>query len=291
MMHSVDRDAINTGLFEQHCATAARDDGPGCVADAIIVLADDVAIKNGKGKYMHFGGSLTFWQSCGEADCHLGKGHGRMDPALKLYRGCPVMLTQNHDVPRGKANGTRAVVKQVVLKRKESPTVVTLSPGVKVWAARAGQVDKIILHHLNDRVQPATFEMQPKQFSFHASLPTPAALSTSEYDRDIVRMTATQLPFVSNSATTGHKLQGCSVDKLFVHNWRYVTNWPYVVVSRIRTRKGLFFRVPLDTDIRSYAVPPQLTRLLQVFQRTKAPPLYTDAEYLQLFGIVITANP
>ena len=40
-------------------------------------------LKNGKGKYMHFGGSLTFWQACGEADCDLGKGHGRMDPDTK----------------------------------------------------------------------------------------------------------------------------------------------------------------------------------------------------------------
>ena len=175
-----DRAAINTGLLEQHCETAPRDE-TGCVADAILVLADDVAIKNGQGKYVHFGGSLTFWQSCGEADCDLGKGNGRMDPVLKLYRGCPVMLTQNHDVPRGKANGTRALVKQVLLKSEQSPTIVTLSPGVKVWAARAGQVDKILLHHLNDRVQPAIFDMQPKQFSFRASLPTPAVLSTSEY--------------------------------------------------------------------------------------------------------------
>jgi len=123
------------------------------------------------------------------------------------------MLTQNHDMPRGKANGTRAVVKQVALKSEKSPTVVTLSPGVRAWAAaRAGQVDKILLHHLNDRVQPPAFNVQPKQFSFRASLPTPAALLPSEYDQDVVRMTAMQLPFVSNSATTGHKLQGCSVD-------------------------------------------------------------------------------
>jgi hypothetical protein len=32
------------------------------------------------------------------------------------------------------------------------------------------------------------------------------------------------LPVVSNNATTGHKLQGSSVDSIFVHNWIYEKN-------------------------------------------------------------------
>jgi hypothetical protein len=69
-------------------------------------------------------------------------------------------------------------------------------------------------------------------------------------------MKGIQLPVVSN-ATTGHKLQGSSVDSIFVHAWIY-ENWTYVVLSRVRTHKGLYLRHPLDFDLRRYAVPPRL---------------------------------
>jgi hypothetical protein len=74
-------------------------------------------------------------------------------------------------------------------------------------------------------------------------------------------MKGIQLPVVSNNATTGHKLQGSSVDSIFVHAWIY-ENWAYVVLSRVRTHKGLYLRHPLDFDLRRYAVPPRLKEML-----------------------------
>ena len=44
-----------------------------------------------------------------------------------------------------------------------------------------------------------------------------------EDDRKMVKMKATQLPVISNQATTGHKLQGASINQLFVNNWNYTT--------------------------------------------------------------------
>lgn len=46
---------------------------------------------------------------------------------------------------------------------------------------------------------------------------------------------ATQIPINCNDATTGHKLQGMSKDKLIVVNWSYAANWIYVVLSRVCT--------------------------------------------------------
>ena len=54
-------------------------------------------------------------------------------------------------------------------------------------------------------------------------------------------MKGMQLPLVSNTATTGHKLQGSKVVNIFVLDWNYTTNWPYVVLSRVTTMRGLFF--------------------------------------------------
>ena len=48
-------------------------------------------------------------------------------------------------------------------------------------------------------------------------------------------------------ATTGHKLQGMSKDKLIVLSWNYsFKNWIYVVLSRVRTLSGLYLCQPID---------------------------------------------
>jgi hypothetical protein len=54
-----------------------------------------------------------------------------------------------------------------------------------------------------------------------------------------------QLPVNTNDATTAHKLQGASKQNIIVHNWVYSHGWVYTVLSRVRTRKGLYLRKKL----------------------------------------------
>jgi len=68
-------------------------------------------------------------------------------------------------------------------------------------------------------------------------------------------------PVVVNHATTGHKLQGSGVDNLFVHDWNYTVNWPYVMLSCVKTRMGLYLRKPISKDLTKYAVSPNLKRM------------------------------
>ena len=52
-----------------------------------------------------------------------------------------------------------------------------------------------------------------------------------------------QLPINSNDATTGNKLQGMSKDVVIISSWPtggLFKNWDYVVLSRVRTRNGLY---------------------------------------------------
>ena len=66
-----------------------------------------------------------------------------------------------------------------------------------------------------------------------------------------------------NDATTGHKLQGMSKDWLVVVLWSFTQNWIYVVLSRVRTLKGLFLLKPLPDDcLDKFQVP----RELQAFE-------------------------
>ena len=59
----------------------------------------------------------------------------------------------------------------------------------------------------------------------------------------------TQFPVVGNFATTGHKLQGKSLDALLIAEWSKVKNWAYVVLSRVRTLAGLYLENPIPDDI------------------------------------------
>jgi PIF1-like helicase/Helitron helicase-like domain at N-terminus len=102
---NLDRDSINTGIFQnraKHCCPELRQQ------QYIIILSDEVSIKTRNAKYEKMRNPTIFWENCGENDIKLGRGEGRMDPVLKLYVGCRVMLTVNLNVMEGQANGTQA---------------------------------------------------------------------------------------------------------------------------------------------------------------------------------------
>jgi hypothetical protein len=83
-------------------------------------------------------------------------------------------------------------------------------------------------------------------------------------------MKGTQFPLTSNSATTGHKLQGCTIDDIIVENWWYQSNWAYVVLSRVREMKGLYIRTALKTDLSKYGADPDLQEMLRIFRTEKS---------------------
>ena len=62
----------------------------------------------------------------------------------------------------------------------------------------------------------------------------------------------------SNKATTGHKLQGVSLNRMVVRSWSYTfPNWMYVALSRVKTFEGLFICIKLD-DTKRFHVDPTL---------------------------------
>ena len=69
-----------------------------------------------------------------------------------------------------------------------------------------------------------------------------------------------------NNATTGHKLHGSGVNNIFIHNWSYMQNWPYVMLSRVRTESALYMRSKLKRDLTCYAVPKALKKMMESFE-------------------------
>jgi hypothetical protein len=240
-----------------------------------------------------------FWQRCGEDD--LKRERGRVDAAIKTFPFCPVMMTDNTDVPNGQANGTTANLQQVVLKPGEATFQLELSSGTRVPAVFASQVQYVTLKHQNDKIIPQVFKLETRNFDFKANIPVASTLSTASTDETFrVAMKGRQVPFVSNTATTGHKLQGATLESIFVNDWRYDKNWAYVVLSRVTTMcggeppngtsqsprtRGLFIRQPLDEDLSKYEASPRLKQMLRKFKAEKSPETLSDEDYAQLTSI------
>ena len=260
------RDAINTGVFEQYCESNAPADTSQLVPNTIIVLMADTVQHNQKKKtYEPIGKKLQerLWTKCGE-NYLCSDRNVRTDPALKLYHGCDVMLNDNSDVKGGMANGTVAKVIEVQLKPGETAFIIELANGNKVMAVQATQVQYVTLEHTNPKIRPAIFKVEPKQSTFNATIPLPAQLQLGfGKQKEVMKMKGIQLPFGCNNATTGHKLQGATLTSILVHEWCYEQNWPYVVLSRVTTMSGLYIREPLSEDLKKYRSPPELHEALQ----------------------------
>ena len=78
-----------------------------------------------------------------------------------------------------------------------------------------------------------------------------------------------QLPINLNDATTGHKLQGMSKDVVIITSWPkggLFKNWEYVVLSRVRTRKGLYLFEPIDMN-KCFKPSPELALFFRLARR------------------------
>ena len=80
------------------------------------------------------------------------------------------------------------------------------------------------------------------------------------------KIKVTHFPLNSNISTTGHKLQGSTLDSLVVNSWtRKVVHWSYVVISRVKRLNSLVLNEKLDNN-RSYHANDQLVRWERVMK-------------------------
>jgi hypothetical protein len=158
-----------------------------------------------------------FYQNCGESACEVNGNRGRVDPVLKLYPNCPMMYTLNDNVGNGEANGSRVFVNSVRLKTGERSFLLRLQCGTRIQAVFASQVEAIILQHENEDITPPKFECIARKWSFQAKVRINGV-------PELLKMKANQFPIISNTCATGHKLQGCSLERLLVNDWHYQSN-------------------------------------------------------------------
>jgi hypothetical protein len=205
----------------------------------------------------------TLYEECNESQIK-DSNRKRADPFLCLFKGGEVMLTENTDVSNGIANGTTALFRKAVLKQGRAPTPIQMH-GYYVYSVDIDDVDYLLLEWLDcEPYFTGTFRIHPKNGAFNVKFPIK---EFGERFRVNAKVNLTYFPILLNTATTGHKLQGKSVDILVVSEWSKLANWAYVVLSRVRTLNGLFLlrKVPHNID---FAVNENCTRMEDNLRRT-----------------------
>ena len=120
-----ERDAVNASVFNQFC----MDNGPadGNVHNGALVILVDQLHVNDSGKTMvHVKSNAVkryFWETVGESNCKTTeiRGLGWIDPLLKLYYRCPLMMMQNTTVASGKQKDHAFFSSKSVSKEEKCP--------------------------------------------------------------------------------------------------------------------------------------------------------------------------
>ena len=271
-----ERDAVNTAVFEEYCKNNVQPDGS-VFQGAVMIFMDDLQMADGSGKLVYVRSNSVkkhFFSTCGESNLEVGSktNKKRADPVLKLYPGCPMMMTENTNVPAGQANGSRVFVKAVHLRVGVDPFTVELSSGCKVRGFWANQVKSIELKHEASDIVPQVFHVKSKSNKFVTTW-------FFEGQKTETKMKGEQFPIISNSATTGHKLQGYTARSLLVNDWSYRQNWAYTVLSRVRKMVGLFLRRKLKWKDDNFVMPENMKRMIQRFRDTIQLEALTEEDY------------
>ena len=147
--------------------------------------------------------------------------------------------------------------------------------GLKFPAMFASQVEHIVAEHECEDIVPRRFTIESQVTSFHCKMHL-------EGEKEWLALRGTQFPIISNSCTTGHKLQGCTVEDILANDWNFGANWVYVVLSRVKTMAGLYIRQKLPLKLEKYAKSQEMKDMIRKFAETINYEAISDSEYKQL---------
>jgi hypothetical protein len=189
-----------------------------------------------------------------------------------------MMLTINSDVANGEANGSHIRCKGVRLKTNEKPFLLKLECGTTINGVHASQVKCVLAQHEAKDIVPRDFEVTSEETSFYCQM-------DMGLGKETVAMRGRQFPIISNSCTTGHKLQGCTVESILANDWHYQANWVYVVLSRVKTMLGLYISEPLSLNLTKYAKPMEMNDMIIKLRDTSWAESLSQEEYKILENI------
>ncbi len=190
------------------------------------------------------------------------------------------MGISNSDVKHGIANGTTGYFKKVVFKEGKKPTPMKIY-GYWIYCISISDVDHIVVQWTEDSKFQGHFKVHPQKGTFSVNFPV------VESGKKMKIRTQVQMDFLAvllNHATTGHKLQGKSMNELVIAEWSKKLNWAYVAISRVRMLAGLFLLSPIPPDINFTPCPSYLRMMNQLRSSILASP-EDVSEYMQAYHI------
>ena len=185
---------------------------------------------------------------CGDDDvqCSNGQNIQRVDPCLKLFVGCPIMVSVNDFKKQGIVKGTTGKFRGVIMKNGKAPTV-ELWNGYKVNTVDAADVEMIQCDFTKKKETDTTKTFNLSTKTFEVTIKVPINNGTNFIK--LSKCKILQFPLNNDLATTGHKLQGMTKKFMIVSQFNYsCPNWIYVVLSRVTTIDGLFLLQPLKAS-------------------------------------------
>ena len=172
---------------------------------------------------------------CGDSDV-TNDSDTFVDPALKFFHNIPLMMNTNEQIDKKLANGTLCRGLYIHLKttcnfRNEN------WEGYMVNTMYANEIDYLVCMHECNRnyflVNPETRQCKVRFRMWNNMV--------------LKKIRTTYLPINCNISTTGHKLQGITLDDLDINLFTYkCTYWAYVVLSRVRELDNLILNQKLD---------------------------------------------
>ena len=265
-----DRSAINAGIFSNFL-TQHSVPHPLLPEQILVIRGSNIQrkLKNGSMANFHTHDLKYLFQNCGDfrvtTTTRGGKGHF-VDPLLKLYYNIPLMFVSNDDVPNGHANGTRVLLKSIVLNPGCTSDTITIQ-GQQCQSVEAHSVQHLVC--TLDGNDSKIFHVTPKTTTCYVKAPLPNHFGATTDATITFKICMTQFPVLVNNATTGHKLQGQTKENLVISVWSKKKNWNYVALSRVTKRQGLYLVSPLPHDV-DFSMSRELVQMLQTL-KTKRP--------------------
>ena len=186
-----------------------------------------------------------------------------------MHGGQPVMINENIDVANCIANGAEGIFKGVVFKAGVDFVdldIITID-GYRIYCAGAHQLESLTIE-MKDGLNPGIIQLNAKDFSVKAELPISFGQNVASHtQRARVVMKLHQFPLNIANCRTAHKLQGRTLGNLVITSWCMGKGWPYVALSRVRTLKGVFLRLPLK-EIKKPGLAIDVRTMLQLFRNT-----------------------
>ena len=176
---------------------------------------------------------------------------------LYCILGAPYIVGKNESVVNGIANGTQALLHSIHLKNSAQPRIVNLQGHKQVHAVYANEVHSLIFQHTTTNwASAATFPSLP--LGCFPIVPIGHNISCRiGIDKKLCTLRVRQFPCANALVMTGHRVQGQTVDSIILgdistHHQYGSTGWIYVILSRVRSLKGLVTLTRLVEDPKKF---------------------------------------